>query len=280
MVDDWCEHHKTSGSQLIYASEPFEWFGKWSEYGKSDNKLGDLMEKSGVELWESFETRICLVKELGVAAAFIFNAKGVDETGPWWHQDIIEKHYNKHFCDSNQLNADCHDMKSFWAPATEAIGTYLQLKPGAVIISSNAWDVNRLRYHHHVPWQTFKTSEIQNTWKQGATNLIKTVKTILPDSKIVWHTTALGRVNKKDFVLIEVNYDDIAKAIYNSPTEVNLPGSHMGIQAFNRAAREVCKEQGIPLEELELDDMEYRDDFHPASKKNVEFVQHLVQTYL
>lgn len=59
-----------------------------------------------------------------------------------------------------------------------------------------------------------------------------------------------------------------------------LPGSHLGIHALNSAARQMCKNEKIALEEMERDDIQYRDRFHPTPEVLVPFMENLVKRYL
>lgn len=279
MVDDWCDHFRANGSKLHYGQKPIGKWGLWSEMGKVDKKFANLLKKSGVAAWKSWSSRICVVPEQGRAAAFVFNSKGVDPMGPWWHQEELEETFDMKFCGAPMIDIkmnlakptpDCHDFPKFLGPAVNAITTFLEIEPQVTILNSNLWDVDRLRYQKNKPWASFTEPSFLAEWKRNATKLHKAVKEMVPNSKVIWHTAPLGLHTSDTFAFKEK--PKIMNLAYKSMDAV-LPGSHFGVTAINNALREFAQEEGIPVEEMDLKDMKYRDGYHPAEEFNINFME-------
>jgi len=274
MIDDWCEDHKEDGSVLLFGQQPSGDFGQWSYMGQVDETLEKLFKSSNVGAWKTWQGRICVVQKLGITAAFVFNPKGVDTQGPWWHQDVFER-WNASLCDLGNPTPDCHDHSLYLGPALRAIQARTQLTPHATVFSSNAWDVDRLRFHQHLPWESFEHGDVQDEWQHNATKLINAIKPIVPNSQIIWHTSALGKENNQAYT-----FDKIVDQEGLDSGLTILPGSHLGVHAFNSAAHKMCKKENIPVEEWELDNIQYRDAFHPVRRTLVAWMENMVQKYL
>jgi len=274
MVDDWCDHHRANDTygfvQEVFGQKPDARFGRWSEWGRVSEDFQNLLKSSGVAGWQAWQSRICIVSDLGVAAAFVHNFKGVDTQGPWWQEPEYKELYNMS-CTETSPPADCHDTQRWLRPAVGAITEYLKVKPEVTIIHSNRWDVVRMHEIQHVPQESFANGVIQAEWKQNATKYIEAIKEIVPGSKVIWRTTA---------VRSEKNSAPGASKL--SPGELM---EEEGVRYLNQAARELCKQGGIPVEEMEVDrlngiEMGFRDLRHPKPEFLTEFMDDLMETHM
>lgn len=262
MIDDWCDSQRSNNisvSHEVFGQEPDGNFGRWSQNGRISEDFQNLLESSGVAGWKAWQSRICIVPELGVATAFVHNFKGVDTQGPWWHERKYKELYNMS-CTETLIPAECHNMQRFLGLATGAITEYLQVKPEVTMINSNRWDVARMNEIQHVPKESFTNGEAQAEWKHNATKFIQTIKEIVPGSQIIWHTTP-------------------------ARSEGGVASEDEGVRYLNEAARELCKKEGIPVQEMEVDslngiEMDFRDLRHPKPEFLSEFMQDLVKTHL
>ena len=201
-VDDWCEAQRHEGARLLYGQDPDNSFGKWSKMGHVDDQLLQMLKSSGVTAWMSWSVRVCIVPRRGVAVASIFNLKGVDQKGPWWHQDIIEEKYGIHpICGPDNSDPSCHDFVKFLRPPVQAIQTRLSLAPETTVINSNFWDVSRVAYYgpRHINF----TSYAYGTWTSDAKRLIEALTKVLPPkSRLLWRTANLPE-DKDSMFLVE-----------------------------------------------------------------------------
>lgn len=277
-VDDWCEA-QDEGARLYYGqnSDKASVFGTWSEMGEVDQQLQDMLRSSGVTAWMSWMVRVCIVSRRGVAVASIFNVKGVDPQGPWWHQDIVEKKFGmQQFCGPQDLDPSCHDFVKFLQPPVRAIQSRFSLVASTTVINSNFWDVSRKAYYSR---SSIFSEYANGAWTSEARNLIKAVRqAIPPQSQLLWRTANLPENKEGEFLRRSATNTATTDKSFDDLYDFDVPPTaYYRVQALNAAARQLCRDESIELLDVESRNYSCRDGSHPLPKHLAQMVEELLQ---